>query len=92
MEQEIVRNINRQLEDLNFDLIEHKMKVFKDTQRALLRSAKRLPMLEKIRAPRSIIDGEVRLFVRLSSRFFRLKRWAEAPATDDFINTMLTAV
>ena len=91
MEQEIIRNINRQLEDLNFDLIEHKMQVYEETQRALLRSARRLPKLQEMRAPRSIIDGEVRLFVRLSSRFFRLKRWAEAPATDDFINTMLRA-
>lgn len=91
MEQEIIRNINRQLEDLNLELIEHKMQVYEDTQRALLRCAERLPKLQEIHAPRSIIDGEVRLFVRLTSRFFRLKRWAEAPATEDFIKTMLTA-
>ena len=84
----IMKTINAQLEDLNFELIQHKLNVLEYTKRALIKSLRRLDKLKEIHAPRSIIDGEFRLFSRLMSRFVRLERWASAPASEDFVNTV----
>ena len=83
------RSLKHALEDMDYDLINLKMKTLSMLHIDLPRRLGRLSMLKAIRAPREIIDGEQRIALKMMWRFTRLAKWAQSPANDDFVETMI---
>lgn len=83
------RSLKHALEDMDYDIINLKMKTLSMLHHELPRRLSRLSILKAIRAPREIIDGEQRITLKMLWRFTRLSRWANMPCSDDFVETVI---
>jgi len=83
------RSLKLALEDMDYDVINLKMRTLSFLQHDLPRRLSRLTLLKSIRAPRAIIDGEQRIVLKMIGRFSRLARWASSPCTDDFMEAVI---
>ena len=84
-----MKALNKALDDMNYPLIKHKMETYQRLCEELPRRIQQKDFLKWIRAPREVIDGQVRILVKRLGQFYRLHQWATATASDEYIETVI---